>query len=279
MQITVFQLVVFTHHKVAEEPFKVFGGAFHSCGQVLIVCTHQRIAEIPRMLFEGVVVYTIAKLTQILDGKYRRCAGVALGKRVNLPYTRHKIGDTSNHSWQVNAFIAKQPFLLEIIIQRSRNHVARAIKHRCSIKNPLFFLDIVLSVTSCAKQYTLKQTPMNCSKHCWREGERILGKQTSYARRNPVGLVSASLLASALLGLVVGGYATVHLIDADAFLDMVLCRLQKVARGFQSVDCLKPDGHLPVFSTLFATGFSLGYVFLEVHCVLFLLQCKDTTFF
>ena len=87
------------------------------------------------------------------------------------------------------------------------------------------FLDIGLAVTAGAGQNALEQAAMDGRQHGGREGECVLGEQTRDAGRHAVSLVGALLLAAAVLGLVVGGDAAVHLVDTDVALDVFLCRL------------------------------------------------------
>jgi hypothetical protein len=61
------------------------------------------------------------------------------------------------------------------------------------------------------------------------------------------------------------GYAALHLVHADALLDVILRCLQQVARRPKPVHRLQSYGHLPVLGPFLTARLTLYYILFEVH--------------
>ena len=76
---------MFAEEQVAEEAFQIDRGVVDAFHGTLVVGADQGITEIPGVFGKQVVLHVKAYRTQILNGEYRRGAGVAFAKSVNLP--------------------------------------------------------------------------------------------------------------------------------------------------------------------------------------------------
>ena len=108
--------MVFAHKQVTEELFKIFRLLLDSLSHILVVGADERIPEIPRILGENIVSYLEPHGSQVLDGKNRSRARVALAKGVNLPQARYKRRQMTDNLVHTQIAVIEFAFAFKIVI-------------------------------------------------------------------------------------------------------------------------------------------------------------------
>ena len=113
--------------------------------EIAVIGSDQRIAEIAAVVLEQLIGNLKTERPQIFDGKDRRGARIAFGKRMNLPQPGDKKGDVGDGFPWRQSLITEPPLLFEIVIQCRTQFEGGSVQNRLSLQNPLLFGDVVIA--------------------------------------------------------------------------------------------------------------------------------------
>ncbi|EJX05047.1 hypothetical protein EVA_06846 [gut metagenome] len=239
---------------------------------ILIVGSYQGIPEIPRVPCKQAVVDVKPDGAQVLNGKYRCCAGISFAKRMNLPETCHKPGDVCNDLLHVQSAIVEVTFLLDVIVERRTQVLIIQVAHCVAPQHPFLLADVIIPYLAGKPKDPLKDLPMqrhiSVRVECQGTGAEDAGDVGSH----PVGFLCLLFIGQAgRLVLIIGFQQNLHLLHINLSLDMLPCRLKQVVRGAQSIHRLQADGGLPVVGFLLRIRFPLTDVLIKIRWAVFVL--------
>ncbi len=158
---------------------------------------------------------------------------------VNLPNIRCEFRKMFYRCFHRQSRIGELFFGSKIIIQGVFYAVEIGVDNRLAVQYPSLLGNVVFSYLSGVVEYALEQSAVNGDPLSRRKLKRLFAQKLSDPCGNDVGFLCSIFDFRAGSSLFVIAVNTLlRFIDSDFTLDMFLCGIQQIIRGFQSVNRL-----------------------------------------
>jgi len=206
-----------------------------------------------------------AQCPQILDGKNRRGAGVALAKDMDLPNAGNELAKVLDNLVDAQPLVREILFLGEIIVQRFLEEPSIRIKDRIAVEHPLLFGDVVFAELARMLEHAFKKALVNTGEIERRKIESPLTQNLRDMARHLVSFFRIVLVRIIIrFGLVILGNQLLGFFYGNVAVNVLFGRLDQIIRRLEAVNRLQADSRLPGIAFGLFMRFALASVLIEI---------------
>ena len=184
---------------------------------------------------------------------------------MDLPEVRDELRNVADALVDTEASVIEALFQVKIIVEGIADGIRAGVYDRLAPQHPFLFGDVIVADLSGEFVDSVKQTAMDRDQLFGRENERVLREKLSEARRDLVRLFGTALrIEPCRFAFIVAVDQLVRLLQRDVAVNVLLCGLDQIRRGLQSVHILQTDRRLPYIAFLLLIRFALSDIIVKI---------------